>query len=142
MLEKFMIVNTFGIKSVKLVIKTKKDPTVLRVEIERPEGKIFDTTNPNGENVQKFEIWEEDLLPDLLETHGFNVNGPGGIDGVIYNAICDFESYDAVRAYTHTYTSIERKHKKSTRIANTIEICLKKNDYVKEIIIEKGDQHV
>ncbi|MFD9626219.1 hypothetical protein [Peribacillus muralis] len=122
--------------------KRRKDPSVLRVEIMIPEDKIFDTTDPNGENVQKFEFWEEELLPGLLKENGLNIKGPGGIEGVIYNTICDFEKYDAVRAYTHTYTGIERKHQVSTRIPNTIEICLRKNKYVKKINIEKGDQIV
>lgn len=104
---------------------------VIRSELSIPEDKLLDTTDPYGEGAKLYQAWANRIIPNLAK-RGKNLEVPRDkITGHIYNMVCQQEKFDAVRAFTHTYTNIERQYKIATHVPNGIEICIRNNYCIK-----------
>jgi hypothetical protein len=106
---------------------------VFRCEIEVPEEKVFDVTDPLGYNNQLFHAIRKELINNQIQLNKIDiiVKNKEDLDGKVYNLICKKKGYQLVRAATYTYNEEDREYGLFSRVPNGVELCLKNPSYVK-----------
>lgn len=105
--------------------------SVIRTEIEVPDEKIFDVSNPSSDHSKFFHAFREELLP-ILHAKQINIKATNktDLDGKIINMICIKEKYQLVRSFTYTFIDYDRNNGTFSRLPNGIELCLRDNRYI------------
>ncbi|MBG9656349.1 hypothetical protein ABE24_16115 [Cytobacillus firmus] len=112
-------------------LKSPGNASVLRTEIDVPDDKIFDVSDPSSDHSKTFHAFREQLLPVLHEKQiNIKAENKTDFDGKILNMICIKEKYQLVRSFTYTYIDYDRKNGTFSRFPNGIELCLKNNGYI------------
>jgi hypothetical protein len=112
-----------------------KFPTkdVLRCEIELPDERVFDVTDPLSYHNEFFHAVRRELVQGEIKAKKIDVivKNKEDLDGKTYNLICKTKGYQLVRAATYTYNAEDREHGLFSRVPNGVELCLKQPSYVK-----------
>ncbi|MGG4268371.1 hypothetical protein [Peribacillus simplex] len=105
--------------------------SVIRAEINVPEEKKFDISDPNSDHSKEFHAMRDVLLPTLIQQNlKVKANSTKDFDGKILNVVCRKGGYQLVRAYTYTYNDQDRTDGTFSRFPNGVELCLKNTGYI------------
>lgn len=107
---------------------------IIECIFEISKEKIFDTVKDQGD-IKTFHEYRNEIKESLMSRGNRNVRtrNMNEFDGKIYNFISSALNKDLIRANTFTPLLSDRKHNVPlSNVPNGIELCLKRNIYVKD----------